>query len=394
MKSLKLGVIGTGAVVKEIYQHLYFNSDYSGLVSIEAVCETDEGRLHEFAKEHGIPGERCFSDYHRMIEGVELEAVAVNTPDKFHREPVIDALDAGMDVIVPKPLADNIADADAMIEKAKKERRVLGVDFHKREDPRIKEAKARVQNGDYGRIQCSTWYMLDKLMVADPNYTPRFFASQDFASENTPVSFLTVHMADAYMYITGVRPLSVKAVGYKHKLPSLRPVAVDGYDLVNTEVMFEGGSICNIVTGWALPNSAYAGTVQSARIIGSEGMLDIGIDKSGYSEMLEDGIFERNSVFRNYEPDGTVSGYGIRSPGKIIQAILRHRDGTVSEKERKEWYSPLLLGFYTTLVCESAHVSLSQGTSPAEGVVAGEKVMVKKLVAEKLGGSALTKYFS
>lgn len=196
MEKIRLGVIGTGSVVREIYQHLYFGSDYSHLIDIEAICDVNEKGMNEFGDRYGIPRDRRFSDYGQMIEKVKLDAVAVNTPDSLHKAPVIRALDAGLDVLVPKPLADNIGDANCMIEKAKDRAGFLGVDFHKREDPRIKEAKTRFSNGDYGEFQSSVWYMLDKLLVADPNYVPRFFASENFASENTPVSFLTVHMAE------------------------------------------------------------------------------------------------------------------------------------------------------------------------------------------------------
>ena len=76
------------------------------------------------------------------------------------------------------------------------------------------------------------------------------------------------------------KPRVVKAIGYKQKLPSLQPLAVDGYDLVDTEILFENGGVCHIITGWAIPNSAHAITVQSARIIGSEGMISTGTTPS------------------------------------------------------------------------------------------------------------------
>ncbi len=385
MEKLKLGIIGTGSVVREIYQYLYFKSDYSHLISIEAICDVNEKGLHEFGDKHNIPRNRRFSDYKEMVSKVKLDAVAVNTPDSFHRDPVLYSLDAGLDVLVPKPLADRIKDAYEMCEKAKATGRLLGVDFHKREDPRIKEAKTRFQNGDYGQFQSSVWYMLDKLLVADPNHVPRFFASEDFAVKNTPVSFLTVHMADAFMTITELKPVEVKAIGYKQKLPSLKPIPVDGYDLVDTEIVFENGGICHIITGWALPNSAHATTVQSARIIGSEGLLDMNIDMPGYREILADGIFERNPLFRNFEPDGTVSGYGMNSPGKIIQNILKHKNGTLTSKELEKLNSLFTLGFWTTLVCEAAHVSLTRGKEISKGAIEGEKIILKDLILREIG---------
>jgi len=75
-----------------------------------------------------------------------------------------------------------------MIQAAKSADAFWGWIFHKRQDPRLKEAEARFRSGRYGVFQ-ALFYMLDKLLVADPNHTPRFFASKDFAERNTPISF-------------------------------------------------------------------------------------------------------------------------------------------------------------------------------------------------------------
>ena len=389
MQPLKLGVIGTGSVVREIYQHLYFHSDYAPLLRVEAICDTSEQNLHEFGDQHQIPRERRFLDYQAMCAQVQLDAVQVNTPDAYHAGPVCYALQQGLDVLVPKPLADRIVDAYDMIQAQRASGRFLGVDFHKREDPRIKEAKARYQNGDYGTVQSSVWYMLDKLLVADPNHRPRFFATDDFAVKNTPVSFLTVHMADAFMFITDLKPVEVQAVGFKQKLPTLTPVAVDGYDLVDTQVLFENGAVAHFITGWALPNSAHATAVQSGRLIGSDGLLDLDLDRPGYHEIIEDGIFERNPLFRNFESDGTVSGYGISSPGRIYRQIMRFRSHEMPEAELESLRSPVSLGFYTTVICEAAHLSLDQGDAVGRGVTRGKPVHVRELLQRTIGREEL-----
>ncbi|MBN1834474.1 MAG: Gfo/Idh/MocA family oxidoreductase, partial [Spirochaetales bacterium] len=241
MDKVRLGIIGTGSVAREIYQYLYFRSVYSPLMSVEAICDTSPQSLAWFGDTWKIPASLRFNDYREMLDKVELDAVAVNTPDSLHRDPTIDALEAGLDVLLPKPTADKVADAHAIIEAVRSSGRFLGVDFHKREDPAVKEARARYAEGVHGRLQSAVMYMLDKLMVANPNHEPRFFASADFAEKNTPVSFLTSHLADTFMSITRLRPLEVRAVGYRQKLPSLAPIPVNGYDLVDTEVMFEEG---------------------------------------------------------------------------------------------------------------------------------------------------------
>src|SRR5438105_1535435 len=246
---LRVGIIGVGAVVREIYQHLYFHSRYSSLLEIAAVAEPNEQARNWFGDLAKLPAAQRFATYQDMLSEVELDAVQVNTPDHLHQEPAVAALTRGLDVLVPKPTAATIKDADAMIQAAKTSGRFLGVDFHKRDDPRIKEAEARFQSGRYGVFQTAVFYMLDKLAVADPNHSPRFFASPDFAQKNSPVSFLTVHMADALMKIVNLLPVQVRATGYRHKLSALKPIAIAGYDLVDTEIQFENGALAHILTG-------------------------------------------------------------------------------------------------------------------------------------------------
>ncbi len=388
MDKLRLGIIGTGSVVREIYQYLYFSSEYSHLLSIEAACDPDPKALADFCDRYDIPASRRFTSYQQMIRDVALDAVQVNTPDHLHEKPTVYALESGLDVLVPKPTADTVGAAHRMISAARRSGRLLGIDFHKRDDPRLKEAAARYQQGQYGQVQSSIWYMIDKLLVADPNHSPRFFASPDFAEKNSPISFLTVHMADAFFGIVNLRPVAVRAHGWKQKLPSLSPIPVNGYDLCDTEITLENGAVAHIVTGWHLPNTAHATTVQSARIICTDGMIDLGIDTPGYHELTSEGIVERNPLFRNFEADGTVTGYGMSRPGRLYQKFLADRNGKLSPEQRERMMSSVELGFWTTVVLEAAERSLACGQQTASGSVHGTTIQVKDLLQEALGDSA------
>lgn len=379
-------------MVREIYQHLYFSSHYSDLLEICAVADPNEQYRDWFSDLAGVPANRRFANHRDMLAKVELDAVQVNTPDHLHCAPTVDALNAGLDVVVPKPTAASVKDAHAMIQAARKSGRFLGIDFHKREDPRIKEAEARFQSGRYGTFQVAVFYMLDKLCVVDPNHTPRFFASPDFAEKNTPVSFLTVHMADALMKIVNLVPVEVRATGYSQKLPSLKPIPLKGYDLVDTEIRFASGALAHIITGWAIPNSAHSMTVQSSRMICSDGLIDLGFDTPGLREIHADGSFEVNPLFRNFEKDKTVTGYGISSPGRLYQQILAMRNGQLSAADREILLSPMSLGFYTTLVLEGAEKSLAEGQKLPGGVTHGGAVDLRELVTDQLGAGAVGEY--
>ena len=392
MDKLRVGVIGVGSVVREIYQYLYFRSDFTHLLDVVAVADPNDEYRSWFCDTYHIPENRRFRSHKEMLKSVELDVTQVNTPDHIHAGPAIDSLEAGLDVVVPKPTAATIKDTHAMIQTSRRTGRLMGIDFHKREDPRLKEAEARYQSGRYGELQVAVWYMLDKLMVADPNFKPMFFATADYAQKNTPISFLTVHMCDALIKIVNLAPVEVRAIGYSQKLPALSPIAVQGYDLVDTEIRFRNGATAHIITGWHLPNTAHATTVQSGRLVCSEGMFDRGLDTPGYYELHADGLRQVNPLFKNFEKDGTVTGYGISSPGRIYQKILASRNGRLDPKIREQMTTAAELGFYTSLVLEGAERSLAQGQELAKGVTGGTTVDLKTLLISELGASAAAEY--
>ncbi|HEX4350261.1 MAG TPA: Gfo/Idh/MocA family oxidoreductase, partial [Verrucomicrobiae bacterium] len=95
---LRLGIIGAGSVVREIYQHLYFRSEYSPLLEICAVANPGEQYRNWFGDLAKLPAKCRFADYKEMLAKVDLDAVQVNTPDHLHCAPTLDALAAGLDV--------------------------------------------------------------------------------------------------------------------------------------------------------------------------------------------------------------------------------------------------------------------------------------------------------
>ena len=77
---LRLGIIGAGSVVREIYQHLYFHSQYSQILDICAVADPNDQYRNWFGDLAGLPADRRFSSYQELLAKVELDAVANQHP--------------------------------------------------------------------------------------------------------------------------------------------------------------------------------------------------------------------------------------------------------------------------------------------------------------------------
>jgi len=144
---LRVGVIGTGAIAK--YRHL---PEYAAREDVEivALCDIIKEKADKLAVRYGV--ESVYTDYKQMIENEELDAVSVCTPNYLHAEISIFALNHGLHVLVEKPMATSLDEANAMIEAAKKQERVLMVGQNQRLAPMHVLAKEIIESGMLGKV--------------------------------------------------------------------------------------------------------------------------------------------------------------------------------------------------------------------------------------------------
>ncbi len=145
-KTLKVGIIGAGAVAPahvEAYKQIPW-------VELVGVADIKADRAKDAAKKWGIPEERAFTDYHDLLE-LKPDAVSVCTWHKAHAPVTIDALNAGVNVLVEKPMAPTGDEAYAMYKAAEKNGKVLMVGFQSRYNPELQAAKKFVDSGFLGK---------------------------------------------------------------------------------------------------------------------------------------------------------------------------------------------------------------------------------------------------
>jgi len=148
IKKIKVGIIGAGGIANV---HARYYREIPN-VEIVAVAEIIKERGLEFARRWGIQEDRVFTDYADMIDKVELDAVSVCTPHKYHATPTIYALKKGLHVLVEKPMASSAKEALEMLTTALKYNRILMVGFQTRFDPQIEAARKIVSSGVLGRF--------------------------------------------------------------------------------------------------------------------------------------------------------------------------------------------------------------------------------------------------
>jgi scyllo-inositol 2-dehydrogenase (NAD+) len=145
MRKLRVGVLGVGEMGKRHAENLRRLVPEAQLI---AIADASPERARQVASELEI--ENWYSGLEGMLERKDLDAVLIATPDKFHAQAVAMAARAGKDVLCEKPLALNLADADAALDAVSKAGRRLQVGFMRRYDPAYAAASRRIEAGDIG----------------------------------------------------------------------------------------------------------------------------------------------------------------------------------------------------------------------------------------------------
>ncbi len=137
---MNIALIGSGKVA-----HLHAKAaQQTG--TLVAVCGRNPDNTTAFARQYGIRGYTNVTD---MVLRERVDVCVVCTPHPAHREPTVEALEAGANVLVEKPLASSLEDCDAMLEAALRTGKILGTVSQRR----FYEPCQRVRNAiDAGKI--------------------------------------------------------------------------------------------------------------------------------------------------------------------------------------------------------------------------------------------------
>ena len=149
-----LGVVGCGG--RGLHVMGKFQSN--GSVDVRAVCDIYGGQVDEAQKK--APGARGFSDHQKLLELKDVDAVLVGTPDHWHAAIAIDALHAGKDVYVEKPLTLKIEEGPRIVKAARVNNRVCQVGMQQRSGQHYLQAKEEyIKAGKLGKITLArTWW--------------------------------------------------------------------------------------------------------------------------------------------------------------------------------------------------------------------------------------------
>ena len=151
---VRLGVIGVGSMAKG---HLK-NADQLDGVSVTALCDSSEAALKAVEGRDDCPR---FTDHKQMLGEDVCDAVLIVTPHYSHTTIGADALKAGKHVLVEKPISVHKADCEKLIAAHTDKRLVFAAMFNQRTDPKYRELKRMIDQGDIGALIRVSWIITD-----------------------------------------------------------------------------------------------------------------------------------------------------------------------------------------------------------------------------------------
>lgn len=274
-KKLKIGIIGVGGIAQAHMQGYAKVSDKAELV---AFCDTIKERAEKGAKEFGSPNAKVFTDYRKMLEMEDLDAVDICTPNKFHAPIAIDALKAGKHVYCEKPMAMNTEEAEAMVRTAKETGKKLSVGYPSRYSDDAQLLKKMISAGEFGDIYFAEAAAVRRRGVP----TWGVFLSKKLQGGG-PLIDIATHILDLILWLMGdySQPVAVLGTSYKKIAPlggyniwgPWDPEKFEVEDSAFGMVRLESGATVIVKSSWALnteePHPSYLCGTKGGAVLGA-----------------------------------------------------------------------------------------------------------------------------
>ncbi len=275
-KKMRIGFIGTGWIAGAHVVSFAKQPD----VEIVAGCDLIPGKAAKFFADHGIEGVKTdYKDHTEMLadKSLNLDAVTICTYNRQHAGPAIDALNAGLHVLLEKPMCVTLEEAIEILRAEKKSGKVLSIGFQPRMDANMKKIKEIVESGVLGKI----YYI--QTGGGRRRGIPTPFGTTFIEDETAGLGALGdigCYSLDMVLNAIGYpKPLTVS--GYKSAYFGTRPDYYKGHpeyaakfgvdDFAAAFVRLEGDIVLDFRIAWAMNMDTPGDTI----ILGTEGGLRI-----------------------------------------------------------------------------------------------------------------------
>ncbi|MBM7605069.1 putative dehydrogenase [Metabacillus crassostreae] len=248
MSKLRIGIIGVGGIAQG--RHIPAFQTYREDCEITAVSDVNKERAQEVADKFTI--KHVFEEYKDMFEHVD--AVCICTPNKFHAEITISALEAGVHVLCEKPMALSAEECEKMLDASKRTNKVLAIAYHYRFMKNAQAAKKLMT--EVGTPLVTRVQALRRRKV--PGWG--VFTNKTLQGGGSLIDY-GCHLLDLAIWLMG-SPKHIEVNGSTYNTLSKTPNSVNQWgsfdhetfdvdDHVTAYIKFENGASLLLETSWA-----------------------------------------------------------------------------------------------------------------------------------------------
>jgi len=294
-------------------------------VTFIAISDADPARSRDLAREVGAQFHS--GDNLAAMSRSEVSAVVVATSEGEHVQPLMQALERGKSVLVEKPLALTLAEADRIVAEVENRKASLRVGYSRRYKERYLIAKEQVLQGRVGRIVGASARVFNSrsqalaMLKRNPGATP-------------VVDALTYYVDLVSWLLEGAQVTEVFARGQKGVL---KEAGHDTDDVTWAILTYSDGAVANLGVGYALPEKYPAlGHAARVEVLGTEGVMILDDD---HTDQL---MYSEKGVPHVYLPDHSVNMVFLQS-GTPGDWALGDFWGPIAN-ETRAWLDHLALG--------------------------------------------------
>ncbi len=151
---INIGFIGVGGMGGG-HLHGFKEEEAKRNIACAAVCDVWENRRRGAQRRAGCPDNMVFSDYRKLLENNDIDAVVIATPDHWHGPISVAAMEAGKHVYVEKPMTHTLDEAIKMWQTAKRTKKVVQVGSQGCSDAKWHTAGQVIRDGKIGKVICA-----------------------------------------------------------------------------------------------------------------------------------------------------------------------------------------------------------------------------------------------
>jgi predicted dehydrogenase len=304
MDRLRIGVIGAGYWGPNLIR----NFSTCALTEVTAVCDSNPARLEGIRRTNRDA--KLVGSLEEFLE-LDIDAVAIATPVSTHFDLASRCLEAGKHVLVEKPLAATVSEAQALVVLANRLGRVLMVDHTYLFNNSIRAIKQIVDGGELGEL-----LYVDSVRIN----------LGLFQRDVNVIWDLAPHDLSIIEYVLGRHPRSISASGCGH-------VDADVEDIAYINIDYGGGMLANIHVNWLSPvkvrQMIFAGTRKSLILNELNTVEPVKIYDRGIE--VDEPLEQRRRLMVSYR-SGDILSPQIEA-GEALQSAVMHfaeciRDGT------------------------------------------------------------------